>query len=64
MSIKVFNVLGEEVNKLVNDEMKAGIHEVIFNASHLSSGIYFYLIEAKGTDGKEYFDSKKMILLK
>jgi len=64
VSIKVFNVLGEKVSELVNEEIKAGIQEVTFDASHLSSGIYFYLIEAKGTDAKEYFDSKKMILLK
>ena len=64
VTIKVFNVLGEEVNKLVNDEIKAGIHEAIFNAVNISSGFYFYVVEAKGLDGKKYFDSKKMILLK
>ena len=64
VTIKVFNVLGEEVNKLVNDEIKAGIHEAIFNAVNISSGFYFYVVEAKGLDGKRYFDSKKMILLK
>ena len=64
VSIKVFNVLGEKVSELVNEEIKAGIHEVIFNASHLSSGFYFYVVEAKGLDDKKYFDSKKMILLK
>lgn len=64
VSIKIFNVLGEEVSKLVNNEMKAGIHEVDFKANNLSSGFYFYIVEAKGTDGTKYFDSKKMILLR
>jgi hypothetical protein len=64
VTIKVFNVLGEEVSVLVNKEIKAGIHEEVFNASNLSSGFYFYVIEAKGTDGTKYFDSKKMIFLK
>jgi hypothetical protein len=74
VTIKIFNVLGEKVSELVNEEIKAGIHETIFNASGVSSGIssrggyasgvYFYTVEAKGLDGTKYFDSKKMILLK
>jgi hypothetical protein len=64
VTIKVFNVLGEEVSELVNKEMKTGIHEVVFDATNLSSGFYFYLIEAKGVDGTKYFDAKKMVLLK
>jgi hypothetical protein len=64
VTIKVFNVLGEEVSLLVNKEMKTGIHEVVFDATHLSSGFYFYLVEAKGVDGSKYFDAKKMVLLK
>jgi len=64
VTIKVFNVLGEEVSVLVNEEMKTGIHEVIFDTSNFSSGFYFYIVEAKGVDGTKYFDSKKMILLK
>jgi Secretion system C-terminal sorting domain len=64
VSIKVFNVLGERVAELVNKDLKTGMHEVTFNASNLSSGFYFYIVEAKGIDGTKYFDSKKMILLK
>ena len=64
VTIKVFNVLGEEVSLLVNKEMKTGIHEVVFDADNLSSGFYFYLVEAKGVDGTKYFDAKKMVLLK
>jgi hypothetical protein len=74
VTIKVYNVLGEKVSELINSEIKAGIHEVIFNADNTSSGVssrggyasgvYFYVVEARGLDGKKYFDSKKMILLK
>jgi hypothetical protein len=64
VKIKVFNVLGEKVSELVNEEIKVGIHEVIFNAANISSGFYFYVVEAKGLNGNKYFDTKKMILLK
>lgn len=64
VSIKVFNVLGERVAELVNKDLKTGLHEVTFNATNLSSGFYFYIVEATGADGTKYFDSKKMILLK
>jgi hypothetical protein len=64
VSIKVFNVLGEIVKNLVNKDEKTGVHEVIFNADNLSSGFYFYLVEAKGVDGTKYFDAKKMVVLK
>ena len=64
VSIKVFNVLGEKVADLVNKDIKTGLHEITFNADNLSSGFYFYLVEAKGIDGAKYFDAKKMILLK
>ena len=64
VSIKIFNVLSEQVSELINKEVKTGIHEVTFNAANLSSGFYFYIVEAKGVDGTKYFDSKKMILLK
>ena len=64
VSIKVFNVLGEKVADLVNKDIKTGLHEITFNADNLSSGFYFYLVEAKGTDGTKYFDAKKMVLLK
>lgn len=64
VSIKIFNVLGEKITELENKEMKVGIHETEFNGINLSSGFYFYIVEAKGMDGTKYFDLKKMILLK
>ena len=59
VAIKVYNVLGKEVATLVNEVKPAGNHEVSFNASNLSSGVYYYTISA----GK-FTSTKKMILMK
>ena len=57
--LKVYDVLGAEVAELFNDIKSPGRYEVEFNSNGLSSGIYFYTIQA----GK-FTDSKKMIILK
>jgi hypothetical protein len=59
VSLVVFNILGEKVFTLVNQNMKAGKYEVKFDASHYASGIYFYRLDAG-----EYSSIKKMILMK
>jgi hypothetical protein len=59
VTIKVYNLLGEAVATLLNDQLKSGIYEVDFNASGLSSGIYFYTIKANS-----YTATRKMILMK
>lgn len=59
VSLKVFNVLGQEVATLVNAQQAAGYYSASFNASSLSSGVYFYKIEAGN-----YTSVKKMMLLK
>ena len=59
VSLKVFDVLGKEVASLVNEVRTAGVHEVIFNASSLSSGTYFYRIETGN-----FVSTKKMLVLK
>ena len=58
-SLKVYDALGNEIETLVNKFMPAGVHEVTFNASNLSSGIYLYTLKA-GT----YEIMKKMIVIK
>ena len=58
-TLKVYDVLGNEVAKLVDEYKSAGSYEVEFNAAYLSSGIYFYQLRAGS-----YIDTKKMILLK
>jgi hypothetical protein len=59
VSLKIYNVLGKEVSTLMNEEKNAGTYEVNFNASALSSGVYFYKLEAGN-----FVQTKKMILMK
>lgn len=59
VKLKVFNAIGQEVATLINTELAAGNHSVDFNASTLSSGVYFYRIETPN-----YTSTKKMILMK
>ena len=58
-TLRVYNILGEEVARLVNEEKLPGNYEVQLNASLLSSGVYFYRLKAGS-----YVDTKKMILIK
>ena len=59
VNVSIFNLLGKKVATLVNSNMKAGSYELNFNASQLSSGVYFYSIEAGG-----FKAVKKMMLMK
>lgn len=59
VTLKVFDVLGNEVATLINEEKPAGSYQVDFKASQLSSGIYFYTINAGS-----FVETKKMILMK
>ena len=59
ITLKVFDVLGKEVMILVNEEKSAGYYKVEFNASLLTSGIYFYQLKAGN-----YIETKKMIFIK
>ncbi len=59
VTLKVFDILGNEVSTLVNEEMESGYYNLKFNASSLSSGIYFYSLKAG-----DFVSTKKMILLK
>jgi photosystem II stability/assembly factor-like uncharacterized protein len=60
VNLRVFNSLGQEVATLVNGMVNAGTYEAQFNASNLSSGVYYYVIKA----GDNFVQSKKMILIK
>jgi hypothetical protein len=64
VSLKVFNVLGEEAAVLLNNDLSAGSHQVNFDASVLNSGIYFYRLTASGIDGSKFTDIRKMTLTK
>ncbi len=58
-NLSVYNVLGQKVADLVSGKLQAGYHEVDFNASNLSSGVYLYRLESGGNS-----IVKKMLLLK
>lgn len=58
-TLKVYNLLGQNVATLLNDELSAGKYTFDFDASHLTSGIYFYKIR-----GNKFTDTKKMLLMK
>jgi hypothetical protein len=59
VSLKVYDVLGNDVATLVSEQKPAGIYEIEYDASNLSSGIYYYKLVAGS-----FTDTKKMILLK
>ena len=59
VSLKVYDVLGNEVASLINEERQAGYYSIEFNASDLSSGIYFYRLNTGN-----FSSTKKLLLLK
>ncbi len=59
VTLKIFNLLGQVVESLINTEQGAGSYVVQYNASRLATGVYFYELRAN-----EYRDIKKMLLLK
>ncbi|MCL5030085.1 MAG: SpaA isopeptide-forming pilin-related protein [Bacteroidetes bacterium] len=59
VKITVYNILGQEIRVLVNEEKNPGVYEIKFDAKYLASGIYFYTIRTG-----DFIQSKKMILLR
>ncbi|MBK9097156.1 MAG: T9SS type A sorting domain-containing protein [bacterium] len=59
IALKIYDILGNEITTLVNEELQAGNYEVEFDASSISSGIYFYRLQSGS-----FVETKKMILLK
>lgn len=58
-TVKIYDMIGNEVATLINEEQPAGNYEVDFNAAGLSSGMYLYRLQAES-----FVETKKMILLK
>ena len=59
VTLKVYDILGNEVTTLVNEEKTPEIYEIEFSATNLASGIYIYRLQAS-----EFSDTKKMVLLR
>ncbi|MDT3697486.1 MAG: agmatine deiminase family protein [Ignavibacterium sp.] len=66
VTLKVYDILGNEISTLVNEEKPAGNYEVEFNANNLVSGVYFYQLKiysANNNDGA-FIQTKKMVLIR
>lgn len=59
VEVSIYNILGQKIETLIYKELKAGKHELIFNAEKLTSGVYFYQILTSN-----YQETKKCVLLK
>ncbi len=59
VSLKVYDILGREVTSLVNGEQPPGVHTVRFDASNLSSGVYFYMLRAG-----DFIETKRLMILR
>jgi len=57
--IKVYDILGNEIETLVSEEKQTGIYEITWNAANLPSGVYFYQLRAGN-----FIETKKMVLIK
>jgi serine protease len=70
VAIKIYDMIGQEVNTLVNTSVNAGVHSIIWNGKNyngmsVSAGIYFYRIVAQNkTKNKAFVQGKKMIVLR
>jgi hypothetical protein len=64
VTLKVYDMLGKEVSKLVDGNYPLGTYEVNFEGSSLSSGIYMYRLNYVSETGKEFTDTKKLTLVK
>lgn len=69
VSLKVYNLLGQEVATLTEGELPAAFHSVVWNGTNnrgaqVATGIYFYRFEATGVSGQKFSSLKKLILLK
>lgn len=64
VSVKIFNLLGQEVMTLVSGIQNKGKYEVKFDGMNLASGMYIYVLEANTFEGNNFRDVKKMVLVK
>jgi hypothetical protein len=64
VTVKIYNVYGQEVATLVNKRMEAGEHSVEWNAEKFPSGMYFYRLIVTDVKGKIFSQTRKMMLMK
>ncbi len=59
VKLVIFDIIGREIQTLVNEQLNPGTYEVTFDAGSLPSGIYFYKLSTRN-----FVETKKMILIK
>ncbi|MEO6695835.1 MAG: T9SS type A sorting domain-containing protein, partial [Ignavibacteria bacterium] len=59
VTVRIFDMLGKEVETLVNENLNAGTYEATFNASNYSSGVYFYSLQTQN-----FTETKRMVVVK
>lgn len=59
VTLSVYDLLGQQVSELVNERREAGVYEVKFDGSNLSSGVYFYRLQAG-----DFVATKRLLLLR
>jgi hypothetical protein len=59
VSLKVYNLLGQEVATLLSEQLGAGTYTVNWNAGGMASGVYYYRLQSR-----DYVEAKKLTLLK
>lgn len=64
VTVKVFDIIGQEVATIVNNSFSSGSHQINFDASNLNSGVYLYRLEANAVDGSTFSATRKMTLTK
>ena len=64
VTLTIYDILGRKVDRLINKFQNAGNYTTLFEASKLSSGVYFYRLKVVNIDGEKYTLTKKMELLK
>jgi len=64
VSLKVYDVIGKEITTLINENRPSGNHEITFDASPLSSGIYFYRLVLERNGILQFSETKKMVVVK
>lgn len=64
VTISIYNILGEEITKLVNEEFLPGTYETTWDASNYPSGVYYYKLTISSEQVTKYTETKKMVLIK
>ena len=65
VSLKIYNIVGQVVATVVNENQQSGAHTVTWDASRMASGVYFYRITVNGTAGAKSFETaRKMALVR